>query len=136
MLLLDNSAWSRRLKPGAQQRLAAAVASKEAVVCLLFLLEAGYSARSAAEHDALINDLNLLPHVDMGSEVERLALRAQSELVGVGHHRLSPNDLVVAACAHHAGYGVLHYDHDFDVIAAHTSLEFASEWVAPAGSLD
>jgi hypothetical protein len=136
VLLLDNSAWSRRLKPGAQERLAAAVASKQTVVCLPFLLEAGYSARSAAEHDALIADLNLLPRVDIGSEVERLAIRAQSELAAVGHHRVAPMDLVLAACAHHDGHGVLHYDRDYDVIAAHTSLEFASEWVAPAGSID
>jgi hypothetical protein len=29
-----------------------------------------------------------------------------------------------------------HYDRDYDVIVARTSLELASEWVAPAGSLD
>jgi predicted nucleic acid-binding protein len=136
VLLLDNSAWARRLQVAARDRIAAAIASKEAVVCLPLLLEAGYSARSAAEHDTLIRDLGLLPRVDMGNEIERLALRAQGELAAVGHHRLSPNDLIVAACAHHAGHGVLHYDRDYDVIAAHTSLEFASEWVAPAGSLD
>jgi len=136
VLLLDNSAWSRRIKPRAQERLASVVASKEAAVCLPFLLEAGYSARSAAEHDALIADLNLLPRADIGPEVERLALRAQSELAAVGHHRLSPSDLIVAACAHRSGYGVLHYDRDYDVIARHTSLDFLSEWVAPAGSLD
>ncbi len=136
MLLLDNSAWSRRFKPHAHERLTVAIASKEAVVCLPFLLEAGYSARSAAEHDGFVADLNLLPRVEMGPDVERFALQAQSELAAVGHHRLSPNDIVVAACAHHSGYGVLHYDRDYDVIAAHTSLDFASEWVAPAGSLD
>jgi predicted nucleic acid-binding protein len=43
---------------------------------------------------------------------------------------------MLAACAHHSGHGVLHYDRDYDVIADQTSLEFESEWVAPAGTLD
>jgi predicted nucleic acid-binding protein len=47
-----------------------------------------------------------------------------------------PTDIVIAACAHRTGYAVLHSDHDYDRIAAHTTLEFESDWVAPAGSLD
>lgn len=136
MLLVDTSAWARWRKPLARDRLAGAMEAGELVVCLPFLLEVGYSARSAADHTTLIGDLSLLPRVELGPDVERLALRAQSELATVGHHRLSPTDLVIAACAHHSGHGVLHYDRDYDVIAAHTSLEFESEWVAPAGSLD
>ena len=136
MLLIDSSAWSRWRKPAAGKRLTTAIEAGEIVVCLPFLLEVGYSARSGAGHAALMGDLALLPRVELGPEVERLALRAQSELAAIGHHRLAPNDLVLAACAHHSGHGVLHYDRDYDVIATHTSLEFASEWVAPAGSLD
>jgi predicted nucleic acid-binding protein len=136
VLLIDNSAWARWRRPGARERLAAAIEAKEMVVCLPFLLEAGYSARSGTDHETLIGDLGLLPRVEIGPEIERLALRAQSELAAVGHHRLSPNDLIVAACAHHSGHGVLHYDRDYDVIATHTSLDFASEWIAPVGTLD
>lgn len=136
MLLIDNSAWARWTKPGARDRLAASFEAGEILVCLPFLLEAGYSARSAAHHQALVGDLSLLPRVELGPDIERLALRAQVELAAVGHHRLAPVDLLLAACAHHSGHGVLHYDRDYDVIAAHTSLEFASEWVAPPGTLD
>lgn len=136
MRLIDTSAWARWRKPGARERLANAMEAGELVVCLPFLLEVGYSARSAADHMTLIADLALLPRVELGPDVERLALRAQSELAAVGHHRLAPADLMLAACAHHSGHGVLHYDRDYDVIAAHTSLDFESEWVAPAGSLD
>lgn len=135
MLLIDSSAWSRWRKPVAGERLARATEAGEIVVCLPFLLEVGYSARSGAGHTALMGDLALMPRVELGPEIEQLALRAQSELAAIGHHRLAPNDLVLAACAHHAGHGVLHYDGDYDVIATHTSLEFDSEWVAPAGSL-
>jgi hypothetical protein len=42
---------------------------------------------------------------------------------------------VIEACAHRTGYAVLHYDGDYDLIAAHTTLEFEGDWVAPAGSL-
>jgi predicted nucleic acid-binding protein len=134
--LLDNSAWSRRRKPGARDRIGAALEAGAIATCLPFLLEVGYSAQSGEDHDALISRLQLLPRIELGPDVERLALRAQSELAVVGHHRLAPADLMLAACAHHSGHGVLHYDRDYDVIAAHTSLEFESEWVAPAGTLD
>jgi predicted nucleic acid-binding protein len=104
-------------------------------VCLPFLLEAGYSARSGEDHSALLADLALLPRVEIDSDVERLALRAQGQLAAVGHHRLPPTDIVIAACAHRTGSAVLHYDPDYDLITAHTTLEFESDWVAPAGSL-
>ncbi len=40
---------------------------------------------------------------------------------------------LVAAAAAERGFGVLHYDHDFDRLAE--VLAFASQWVAPAGSV-
>jgi predicted nucleic acid-binding protein len=40
---------------------------------------------------------------------------------------------MIAACAHRAEAGVLHYDRDFDLIAEHTSLVFESEWLVEAG---
>jgi hypothetical protein len=49
--------------------------------------------------------------------------------------RACSSRIVIAACAHRTGYVVLHYDRDYDLIAAHTTLEFESDWVAPAGSL-
>lgn len=136
MLLIDNSAWSRRRRLGARGQIEAALEAGDIAVCLPFLLEAGYSARSGREHDSQIGGFQLLPRVELGPEIEQLALRAQSELAAIGHHRLAPNDLVLAACAHHSGHGVLHYDGDYDVIATHTSLEFESVWVAPRGTLE
>lgn len=136
MLLIDNSAWARRRRPGVRERLADAIEAGEIAVSLPFLLEAGYSTRSGAEHESLLRDLALLPRVEIDAGIERLALDAQGELAGIGHHRLPPTDLVIAACAHRAGHAVLHYDRDYDVIAERTSLDFASEWVAPPGSID
>lgn len=48
---------------------------------------------------------------------------------------MPPADLLIAAVADAHGLGVLHYDHDFDVIAARTSLDFRSEWLVAPGSL-
>lgn len=76
-----------------------------------------------------------LPRIAIDSEVERMALQAQRELAEIGHHRLAPIDVMIAACAHRAEAGVLHYDSDYDVLAEHTSLMFESEWLAPSGTL-
>jgi predicted nucleic acid-binding protein len=103
--------------------------------CLPFLLEAGYSARSGADRKAMMTRLEQLPRVPVDAEVERLGLEAQRELAEVGHHRLAPSDLVIAACAHRAHGDVLHYDRDFDLIAEHTRLDFASVWLAEPGTL-
>lgn len=110
------------------------MSQSEIAVCLPFLLEAGYSARSAADRRALMARFEKLPRVAIDGEVERIALQAQRELAEVGHHRLAPMDVMVAACAHRAEAGVLHYDGDYDLLAKHTSLVFESEWLAPPGT--
>jgi predicted nucleic acid-binding protein len=133
--LLDHSAWSRRRQSLARERIAEGLEARDLGVCLPFLLEAGYSAISARELDGLVADLAELPCVEITPAVEQWTLQAQRELAAVGHHRLPPADIIIAACAHEAGVGVLHYDRDYDLIAKHTSLEFESEWVAPAGTL-
>ena len=139
MLLLDNSAWSRLLQGAlAKDRadeISALVTRNEIGVCLRFLLEAGYSARSAADRKEIMARLERFPHVAIDSEVERIALQAQRELAEIGHHRLTPTDVVIAACAQRAEAGVLHYDGDYDILAERTSLVFDSVWLAPAGTL-
>lgn len=139
MLLLDNSAWSRIVDGLLDEERAAAVAEwidqRYLATTLPFLLEAGYSARSAADYQTKLSQLSVLPRVYVSQEVERLALQAQHELALVGHHRLPPIDLILAACAHQAEAGVLHYDRDYDIIAARTGLRFESEWLAPPGTL-
>lgn len=139
MLLLDNSAWSRLLVgavPADRQELALQWLEEGRLgVCLPFLLEAGYSARSGPDHGKLMRRLEQLPRLRMDEAVERVALDAQRELAAIGHHRLAPSDLMIAACAHLTGGGVLHYDRDYDLIVEHTRLNFESVWVADAGSL-
>lgn len=140
MLLLDNSAWSRVVAGGLPTDRAEAVASwveqRQLAVCLPFLLEAGYSARASADYREMMDDFDLLlPRVEIATAMEERTLLAQRELAARGHHRLAPIDVMIAACAHEAGAGVLHYDRDYDLIAEHTSLSFESVWIAPAGTL-
>ncbi len=139
MQLLDNSAWSRLLSGGVPQERREAVIElligRKLGTCPPFLLEAGYSARSGADRKSMMARLEQLPRVPVDAEVERLALEGQRELAEVGHHRLPPSDLMIAACAHRAGTDVLHYDRYFDLIAVHTRLSFESVWLAEPGTL-
>ena len=138
-LLLDNSAWVR-LGDGAvpeerRDELAAAFETGDVGTCLPFLLEAGYSARKAVDHERLMDELLALSYFHIDVDVERRALDAQRQLARIGHHRLPPVDLLVAAVADRYGLAVLHYDSDYDVIAGKTDLRFESEWLVPRGTL-
>lgn len=133
MLLLDNSAWSRLLAGKIPRERAdqviALLEEGRLGTCLPFLLEAGYSARSGADRREMMSRLEQLPRVHVEEEVERTAMEAQRELADTGHHRLPPTDLVIAACAHRIGGGVVHCDRDYDLIAERTSLTFESVWL-------
>ena len=139
-LLLDNSAWVRIIGPSLPGERADGIAEEfgeeRFVACLPFMLEAGYSARSAAGHDDLFDELASLDFLPVSLEVERRALDAQARLARVGHHRMPPVDLLIAALADCHDVGVLHYDGDYDVLLEKTDLDFQSEWLMPAGSLD
>jgi predicted nucleic acid-binding protein len=140
VLLLDNSAWARLEAPLlADQRrseVAEMVVDGDLAVCVPFLLEAGWSARSAAHNDDLLGDLLALPRLAINADVEDAALEAQRALARRGQHRsASPSDLLIAACAHVHGIGVLHYDRDYDIVSELTTLVFDSCWLAPAGTL-
>jgi len=138
-LLLDNSAWARlgdpALPASRADEIATALEEGRVAVCLPFLLEAGYSARSAGDHAGLVEELLALPQVRIDEEIEGRAVDAQSQLARAGHHRLPPVDLILAAIADRQDLGIVHYDADFDVVLAKTDLSFESVWLAPRGSL-
>jgi predicted nucleic acid-binding protein len=63
------------------------------------------------------------------------ALSVAVLLARAGHHRgARPVDLIIAAAAESRDLTVLHYDRNYDRIAAVTSQPV--EWVARSGSLD
>jgi predicted nucleic acid-binding protein len=114
--LVDTSVLKRL--GGAQVRevvepLAAAGQLGRASICDL---EVGYSARTAEEWDGLVGALGAFDSVERSQRGRKIP------------------DLLIAAAAEELHIAVLHYDSDFDLIAAVTGQRCA--WVLPAGSVD
>jgi hypothetical protein len=97
-------------------------------------LEIGYSARNATECDRLIEALEALALVETTSAHITRAKQIQRLLASRHQRGRKIPDLLVAAAAEGRGLTVLHYDADFDRIAAVTGQD--CEWVVPAGSVD
>lgn len=98
-------------------------------------LEIGYSARNLAEFDSIAADrAALYQELPITRAVTDRARLVQRELVRSAQHR-GPgiSDLLIAATAELHGAVVVHYDRDFDVIAAITKQPV--EWIVPAGSV-
>jgi predicted nucleic acid-binding protein len=140
-LLFDNSVWARlldgRLAGPARATFEAALVANELWTCPPTLLAMRYSARDSDGFAVTAKRLDALPHAPLTAEAAATALTAQAELAATPgiSHRVKPVDLLIASIATTEGLGVLHYDHDYDVIAEHTSLSFPSVWVAPRGEL-
>lgn len=137
--LVDASAWNRfrspRLPRARAEEIAEAVPEGRLLVSLPFLLEAGYTARTGAEHMLMLDSLLDFPRLEIDIRAEDRALAAQRQLARAGHHRIPPADLIIAALADRDRVAVLHYDRHYDLIAERTDLEFESVWLAAPGSL-
>ena len=97
-------------------------------------LEIGYSARNAPEWDRLVGALTAFATVETTAAHVRRALQVQRLLAARSQRGRKIPDLLVAAAAEELNLAVLHYDADFDLIAAITGQ--SCRWVVPAGSLD
>lgn len=136
LFLVDTSAWHR----SGQKSVAAAwmdrLSGDDLAVCPQVRLEILYSARSAADYDRLLSELDGLRQIPTGDEAFDRALAVQRSLAHVAglHHRsVKIADLLIAASAELAGATVWHYDEDFDRVAAVTGQP--THWIAPRGSL-
>lgn len=97
-------------------------------------LEVGCSARNVQEWDRLIGALSALDLVETSTAHLRRALQVQRLLAQASQRGRKIPDLLIAAAAEELDLTVLHYDADFDRIAAVTGQR--CQWVAPPGSLD
>ncbi len=97
-------------------------------------LEVGYSARNAKECDQLVGALAAFDPIEMTAAHVHRALQVQRLLAQRSQRGRKIPDLLIAAAAEELDIGVLHYDADFDFIAAVTGQR--CRWVVPAGSLD
>ena len=132
--LLDKSALARMPHPEVRARLEPVIEAGEAATCAIVDLEVLYSTRNQVEH-ARVRARRKLAYrrVELTEAIFERAISVQGLLARRGHHRLPIPDLIIAAAAETAGLTVLHYDADFDAIAAVTGQP--TEWVAPRGSL-
>lgn len=97
-------------------------------------LEVGFSARNAPEWDKALTGLEVFELVETTTEDVRRAKDVQ-RLLAVQHQRgRKVPDLLIAATAEAANLTILHYDADFDLIAAVTGQP--CQWIVPAGSID
>jgi predicted nucleic acid-binding protein len=63
------------------------------------------------------------------------AIEVQAELAHTSTHRgAALPDLLIAATAERDGVAILHYDHEYDLIASVTGQPV--EWVVPRGTAD
>lgn len=97
-------------------------------------LEVGYSARNAEEWDGLMAAVEAFALVETTAEHIRRARQVQRMLAAEHQRGRKIPDLLIAAAAEASNLVVLHYDADFDRIAAATSQR--CQWVVPAGSVD
>lgn len=97
-------------------------------------LEVGYSARNAEEWDELLGALRVFDLIETTVEHVRRARQVQRLLAAKHQRGRKVPDLLIAAAAETEGLAVLHYDADFDRIAAVTGQ--SAEWVVPPGSID
>ncbi len=137
MQLADTTAWhlSRRVPelrvPFDRQTLGGAIGT-----CAMVTLELLQSARNGQEFDERRVQVAELPQCPIGANEWARAIDIYRELAhqGGSHQRsVGHADLLIAAAAESAGVELLHYDEDFERIAAITGQPTC--WIVPRGSL-
>lgn len=111
-----------------------ALASHAVFRCVISDLEVGFSARNVAEWDAFATVLSFCDVLDVHPSAYRRALTVQRTLAEHGLRGRKIADLLIAAAAEQAGATVVHYDHDFELIAGVTGQPHA--WIVPPGTAD
>jgi predicted nucleic acid-binding protein len=135
LYLIDTSAHARSQHGVIRNVIAGLIVDRAAATCVTVDLEAGYSGRDLADVRVIAQRRKELYVVLPISEV--MADRArdvQVRMAARGHHRAAGViDLLTAAVAEHHGAVILHYDADFEHIAATTGQPQA--WIVPRGTL-
>lgn len=121
-LVIDTSAWARQRSP---KVIAGWEATHEALgfaSCPVAALEILRTARDEETFKAIDTHLSALAQAPVTATVCGAALTASRELGA--RRRLPAPDYLIAAAAAECGFGVLHADKHFDLLA--TVLEFES----------
>jgi predicted nucleic acid-binding protein len=132
--LVDSSVLTRLAKPAVREAIEPRLSRGELARAGISDLEVGYSARSADEWDQLSYALDQFELVETTSTDVRRAKQVQRMLAAKHQRGRKVPDLLVAAAAETAGLIVLHYDADFDRIAAVTGQ--SCRWIVAPGTAD
>jgi hypothetical protein len=132
--LVDTSVLTRLGEPAVRQVLDPLAAAATVARAGISDLEVGFSARTAKEWDAWHEALDVFQLIETDARHMRRARQVQRLLAGRSQRGRKIPDLLVAAAAEDEGLTILHYDSDFDRIAAVTGQP--CRWVVPAGSID
>lgn len=136
--VIDNSVWQRQRQPAvraAMDVLLAETSPWSILTCPPVVAEVGFSARNGHDHDAVREFLAAFPECETHPSVA-LVLSIQGALWDAGLARaVGAVDTIIAAYAIVNEATVVHYDSDFEHVAA-VRDDFRHQWIAPRGSLD
>lgn len=137
--LVDNSVLQRLPRSRLVQAAVRAILDDdhELCCCALSLDEFGFSARSPTDHTEATGRLRrTFLYLPFSPGIDSIVLDIRAALWRAGTGRAAGViDVVLAATAVHADATVLHYDSDFDHVAA-AYPRLVSQWVVSRGSVD
>jgi predicted nucleic acid-binding protein len=133
--LADTSVYVLRARhPQVRSRFETLLIEGRLAACQMTSLEFLNNAPDPKSYEILRGALHGQRWLDVTTEAMNRALATHRELARTSQHQhFRLPDLIIAATAETNGATVLHYDADYDRIAAVTGQPM--EWVAPKGSL-
>jgi predicted nucleic acid-binding protein len=135
--LFDTGAWTwsrDRRFPHLAEWFNAEVEAGRVLVCDLVVLELTRLAPNEGRAREVAERLDVFQSVPMPGKLWSRAREVQLLLASEGEHRrVPPADLLLAAAAEEAAVPLVHYDRDYERVAAVTELKHL--WMVPDGSL-
>jgi hypothetical protein len=111
------------------------VAAGRVLVCDLVILELIRLTANETRAQEVAARLDAFGSIAMPASLSSRARELQISLAASGdHRRVPPVDLLIGCAAEAAGVPLVHYDRDYERIAAVSGLE--DRWLLPDGTLD
>ena len=133
--LADTSVYVLQARhPQVRQRFERLLLEGRLACCQMVALEYLNNAPDPAGYEILWKAMTTQRWMDVDTAAMDRAMEVHRAMAASSQHRqFRLPDLIIAATAELAGAAVLHYDADYDRIAAVTGQ--VTEWAAPQGSL-
>jgi predicted nucleic acid-binding protein len=131
--LVDTSVFTRLHHPSVRKELDA-LAPEELARSSVTDLELGFSARNGTEWDTGAEMLDAFTELPLSEDILGRAREIQRMLADRGLRGRKVPDLLIAATAEAGGAVLVHYDHDFELIATVTGQP--AQWIVRRGSID